>query len=673
MLITQVISDQALYHPFLEVAENLGLSPIRLGQLVLENTRPYILAHAPDWIATLLKSASSSYYLTSDPLLTDVEFDALRDILTQIDPDNKFLKQIGTSVKNSVWPKVKHVVPMGSLLKENTLESLETWYRKYTTGTVVLSDKLDGNSISLLYENGKLIQAISRGDGETGDDITPNVLKMKVPKIINVAGKVHVRGEMILPTLVWAQEFLYKTPAGKNPPKNPRNSVSGASRRLDGANCEHIEIYAYALQMEDGPPTHFPRNAKLSQFQMLQELGFETPGFGHVTTFSEIIIKLQHWESVRALLPYEIDGVVVEANDIEFAESLGVVDSRPKAARAYKFTASEAESVLHSVDWQVGRTQLTPVGRIDPVNIGGVTISNVSLMNIEEIGRIGAKIGSKVKIERCNDVIPRVTSSMDTDDSVSIEVPEFCPSCNTETERSGPHVFCPNTQDCPAQRQALILHYLETLDVKGFGDKLVEKLMAAKKLMTPCDLYELSIRDIATLEGGGEKVAIKVLRDLRDKSDGITLPTFIKSLGIESVGESATEKAMEKFPTLATLQQATIEELSTISGIGPSTAQAMVQGLENQRYLIEGLLPHVLIIETADGPYKGLVFCFTGIRDRDAEFKITAGGGKVTEGYNKSVTHLVCKDPLGKSNKLDKARKDGKKIIGINELNQYVS
>lgn len=624
----------------------------------------------------LFDEAVDKYYNDGDSPLTDAEFDELYDYLKKNDPTSLKIHKVGAK-SNSVWPKVKHAQPMGSLLKMHDSVELEKWSDKYTTGAMCWSDKLDGFSISLKYENGKFVQAVTRGDGETGDDITPNVLKMKglvlkVPKGPGFdyhIGKstFYVRAEVVLLKKDFEKHF-----AGE---KNPRNSAVGCSRRLDGAGCEHLSIITYKIDRSSSLLT------MKGNFDLLETMGFMTVNWGIGKSDDIQKIFNEYVEKIRARLPYEIDGLVIYDNCLENFEKQGIVDGRPRAARAYKFPSLDVETTINSVVWQTGRTGvITPVALIEPTAIGGITVGRVNLINPNEIWGLGVGIGSKAILTRCNDVIPRITKTLSK--GKKIEIPDKCPSCNhpTEIQESiiSSRLVCTNKDDCPAQNMGLFLHFLRALDVKGVGESLIEKLMEAGKLTVLPDLYKLQVSDIADLESVGEKVAIKVLNDLEEKSKNIDIPTFIEALGMPQFGQGAAKLLIEKFPTIEAMIEAKPEELR-IPKIGDSIIDAITKGFALRKEVIFELLsngyiklerPKAMVV---DGPMTGFAVCFTGIRSEELEAVILSRGGKIASGVSKNTTHLLCKDISSTTGKTQKARELGIKIMTLEEFQEEYS
>lgn len=602
-----------------------------------------------------LTEASDAYY-NGKSIMSDEEFDLLCEELRVLSPKNSFFKKVGASAKSSAWGKFKHKQPMGSLLKVVDVTTLEKWASKYTQNKELFwADKLDGLSVSLEYQDGKLVRGVTRGDGEVGEDITTNVMRMDVPKSIPTKGEVFVRGEMIFHKSDWEKSFPED--------KNPRNSVSGVTRRLDGNNCELVRIYAFAIVGGDDSKTFF------EAIQTLKSYGFKTPRYGVANSLLELEKVIDETTSLRASLSYEIDGVVISENEIASFNKEGEVDGRPRASRAFKFEAQQGVSKLNDVIWQTGRTGvITPVAILTPIELSGVTISRATLCNVEEINRLKVGIGSEVIVKRANDVIPKIVSSVT--EGERIKIPTECPSCGAPTKEDGIRVICTDSDYCPAQREQIFIHYLDHLGIKGMGEKLVQKLMESGGLSDLSDLYRLKISDISELERLGEKTAQKVLKDIEDKSRKIPVPKFLGAIGIRGFSTKTAERVYAQYPSIDQILSLSADDLINIDGVGELIADAVVHGLKRNSDLIKRLLAYVTLTDVVkvSGPLSGIVFCFTGFRDKELSEKAKALGGEESESLTKMTTILVAKDPNSGSSKMEKAKKAGVKVLSIEDF-----
>lgn len=628
-------------------------------------------------LVDILTKAADAYY-NGTPIMSDVEYDALRGKLQELDPTHTILKAVGAK-SNSVWPKVRHEIIMGSLLKETDPEDLKAWASGVadSSGKFFWSEKLDGFSLRLTYDRGILVQAATRGDGEVGDDITPNVLKMKyVPTKLDFGKRFHVKAEAILFVEDWKKHFYEAALAkGDSAPSNPRNSAAGTSRRLSGEGCAHISVIAHGVEFADqSSAIAFP--TELDRMRLLEFLGFMVPdwGVGFIDTVLEEAAVYENGK--RETLPYEIDGLVVRTLDSVHCDRLGMVDLRPKGARAWKFKAQEATTILAGVEWQTGRTGvITPVALLHPVTIGGVTINKSSLINFCEIERLGIKSGHRVVVTRCNDVIPRVTGVAvegHSENLSDIAMLPFCPSCSSPSFFDGVKIFCTNKEDCPAQVSLSIMKYLRSLGVKGIGEKLIEKLLDEELISTPADLYRLSVSDIASLEGQGVKNAKKVLDELRQKSVDVPLEKFVEALAMPGFGSKAKD-LMVHFPSLELMRAATFDQVVNLHGFGDHVASCVVNGFQKKSSLIDDLISSGFVTLAApksvvSDALSGKAFCFTGFRDKQLEDMIVSFGGKIASGVSKNTTHLVVADKTTGSSKMKKARELGIEVLDGAEL-----
>ena len=605
-----------------------------------------------------LRTASLAYYAGQE-IISDDEFDSLIEDLETLDPANPFLSEIGAPPVTGAWPQAEHVMHMGSQKKMTKFDELEKWWSKYTSGQLYWSEKLDGFSIELIYDNGQLAQGITRGNnGRTGEDITPNVKLMRVPKTIPTKDKVAVRCEVMLNLSIWEEHFPDT--------KNPRNVGAGIARRKDNPEqCKHLRCYGIDVSFVEDPKKF---KTKAEVFHFLNEAGFSAPFSGLVAPGRQGVLEIQsikedYEQHVRGKLNYLIDGLVIEDNDLEEQAKQGIIDNRPRGARAYKFGSATAETILKDVVWQVGRTQITPVGILEPVELAGVTIERVTLCNLDEIKKLKVGLGSRVKISRRNDVIPKLEKSLS--DGNPIHQPSECPSCGSPTEDDGIRLYCTG-DDCGDQRVKQIVHYLDALDIKGLGPKQVERFVDTGLVVTPTDLYKLSPKDFESY-----KIGIKVLTDLRNKSREVPIELFIKSLGIHKFGRGKTEEILKVIPTLDGIRQATISQLEAIHLVGTEIAKAAVEGLAAKADLIDSLLEHVTLKDhtvvkekPSGGPdLTDTAFCFTGVRNKTAEQVIKDCGGKIVSGVSSKTTHLVAKDLGSGSAKLKKAKELGLTIL----------
>jgi DNA ligase (NAD+) len=598
-------------------------------------------------------------------LITDAVYDFIKDHFFEVYPNNEYIKnKVGaTPKKQNGLKKVEHQITMGSLLKVSNYEDFETWWKKYGEQLpVIWSEKVDGISVSLNYVNGEYVQAITRGDNKIGEDITANIAKSNLKKRIKNTRSLTFRGEILVKTLAFKIHFKDKASA--------RNTAGGLTKRLDGVGAEHLTILIYDVIGEEFKTLE-------DKLLFIESQGFDTPKWGKVKTAKDVLAVWTRYEDKdRKNSDYEMDGLVVAIDDLNLQKKHGYVNSRPKFARAFKFTSQDA--ITNSVGYkiQVGRTgRLTPVAEVDPVFIAGATITSISLHNFSEIKRLGFKIGQKIRIRRSGDVIPQIMEVLDPENGTEIPIPKKCPACSEKTEIEDIFIKCVNPA-CPAKNYGTLLHWVSVLDIKGFGDELVHQLFDKGIIKEPADFYQLKMEDISELERRGEKSAKKVLAEVQLKRE-MTLPIFIKGLGIDGVGSTITESAMQKFDSLTKLRKIkTKDELIDIHGLGDISAQNLIDGLKEKADIIDNLLNYVSIKRPAAptvGILTGKSFCFTGFRNKDLEAKIQNLGGAIANGVTKSLTYLVAEDKNSSSSKVKKAKDQGIVVLEVDELEKLLS
>jgi DNA ligase (NAD+) len=608
-----------------------------------------------------LVAAAENYYNQGKDYVSDTDFDLVRDSFESAYPEDPYFNEVGaTPSLNEIFTKEAHSIPMGSLQKTPSIDELVSWANKNGLGQdLICSEKIDGLSVNLTYENGKLTKAVSRGDGKIGENITQNVMKMNVAKNISAKGTIHVRGEIVLKKSLFDKHFKEKGMA------NARNAAVGSVRRLDGEGCEFLTILCYNV-FSDGLDFD-AQSAKLEFIKNVLKL--EAPNWKRLKIDSVLEVWKEYEDGARLKSDFEMDGLVLEFDELKLHETLGYVANRPKFAKAFKFTSEVGETILLEVMFQVGRTgRITPVGIIKPISLSGATINKVSLHNLREINRLGLKIGQSVLLRRSGDVIPQVVGVVNNE-GTAIQIPETCPSCGSKTENDV-FIMCSNPL-CPAQVYQSLLFWVECLEVKGFGEKLVQQLFDLGKIKSIADFYRLEVKDIAELEKRGEKTATKVLNELNSKRE-MTIPDFIKGLGIGNVGKSTSELIMSKYDNLEKIRSITkIDDLISIQGIGETTAKDFIDGMSSNSKNIDEILKFIKIKEVKEnssGKFYGKSFCFTGFRDKELEKTIVDAGGKMATGVNKSLSYLVADDKDSVSEKIKKARDHGIAVLNKEDL-----
>lgn len=605
-------------------------------------------------LAKDITKARHDYY-NDTPTVSDKIFDAWVDELRTLDPTNKAVTSVGAPVQ-SEWKKAKHQIPMGSLDKVNTPAEFTKW-AEYACpdGKLLITEKLDGLSIEVIYEEGKLVQAITRGDGETGEDITVNVARMGgVPSQLPEKFTGSLRGEIIMKKSVHKAHFPDKA--------NPRNAASGVSKRLDGVGADKLNILFYqALGDVDF-------GVEQLQFVWLRNQGLDTPNWWVVKTDDQVNkFWRKYQDENREKLDYDIDGLVIRVDDMVKQIALGEKDMRPKGAIAFKFDNEARESTIKDIVWQVGNSgRLTPVAIIEPVHLVGATVTKASIYNMAYIEELSLDIGAKVIVVRANDVIPRIEELVKGTGKVA-KPPKKCPACDGPTEMIGENLTCTNTDTCPAQVVGRIKNWIKELNLLEWGDTLVEKLVESGKVSNVADLYHLEPKDIASLDRLGDKTANKVHEILWANSE-VSLDVFLGALSIPMIGQSTIKSIMNAgCDTLEKFGQLKADNFEEVPGVGPTKAKFLADGLKhNQQLILDILDAGVKIKARAVGSLSGKSICFTGAMKNKRpvlEKKAADAGADVKSSVGKGLTYLVIADPNSTSSKAVSARKLGTTLI----------
>lgn len=643
--------------------------------------------------ATLHRYAVS-YYVDDKLDVPDAEYDRLFRELLQIEAEHpEWITADSPSQRVGGAPldgfsSVRHEIPMLSLDNAFDDEEIDGFYKRIQDRlagepitTFCCEPKLDGLAVSLLYENGILVQAATRGDGTTGENITENVRTIKsIPLRLHGEGwptRIEVRGEVFMPKAGFEQLNAEALKKGEKVFVNPRNAAAGSLRQLDSRITAKrpLSFYAYSVGVVEGADlssSHYQR------FLQLKSWGLPMcPETRQVHSINEVKAFYQTILQRREQLSYEIDGVVIKVDDIDIQEQLGFVARAPRWAIAYKFPAQEEITLLNDVEFQVGRTgAITPVAKLEPVFVGGVTVSNATLHNGDEIARLGVKIGDSVIIRRAGDVIPQIVSVVQErrpDHAREILFPTHCPVCQSEIERiEGEAVArCTGGLVCQAQRKEALKHFVsrKALDVDGLGEKVIEQLVDREMVNTPADLFKLSAGVLTVLDRMGPKSAQNVVNALQQAKE-TTLPRFLYSLGIREVGEATAANLATHFKTLENIQAANHEALIEVPDIGEIVARHITAFFaeEKNQAVIRELLAlgiHWAEVEQLDDttpqPLAGKTVVLTGTLSQlsrsDAKAALQTLGAKVTGSVSKKTDMLFAGENAG--SKLAKAQELG--------------
>ncbi len=643
------------------------------------------------------------YFVLDTPEISDQEFDKLTRQLKDLEAEHPELvtpdsptQRVGGKPREG-FVKVRHSSPMLSLDNTYSEEELRAWERRVheLSGRrdvdYVCELKLDGMSLALSYENGKLARGVTRGDGTTGEDVTLNVRTVhSIPLAINkdqlkkagIPAAFETRGELLMPTAAFKKLNEERERQGLATFANPRNFTAGTVRQLDSSITaqRRLDFFPYIL-LSNGR-TYFDRHWET--LGALAKAGFKVNQHRKlVHSMDEVWAFIQEWEAKRDSLPYEIDGIVVKVDRTALQDELGFTGKAPRWAIAYKYAARAGITRLEDIRVQVGRTgKLTPVAMLAPVAIGGTTVRNATLHNMDEIERLGVKIGDYVQVERGGDVIPKVAKVIVDKDhprgTKEFVMPEKCPVCGTKVVRTEGEVDyrCVNA-NCPAKLLGTILHFASrgVMNIDGMGESLVTQLIDRGLVKNVADIYDLTKKDLLSLERFADKSAQNILDEIR-KSKDLPLERVIYGLGIRMVGERTAQFLAEHFGSMEDLANASIEQLQDVNEVGPRIAESIVEFFSNaaNRKLIERLGKAGL---TFKGKKKergtklaGKTFVLTGTLTKytrdEAKKMIEDAGGKVTGSVSKKTDYVVAGADAG--SKLDKAKELGVAVIDEKEM-----
>jgi len=555
-------------------------------------------------------------YYNKTPEISDSEFDILLNQLHKLAPDNPVLHLVGRD-SNILYDKVEHIIPMNSQGKANQVDEFLKWTKKYNYSQYLVQHKLDGISVELQYVNGRLRFAVSRGDGKIGDDITQNVIKMNgVPKKVDKEFSGAVRGEIVMFRDIFSRKYSNQ--------KNCRNTASGITKRKDGEGCQDLNVICY--------------NAK-----------------NIITAFSDELSKIE-W--------------LKENGDWEDMKR-----HHPEKQIAFKFPLEEVISILKDVEWSQQGSTFTPVAIIEPIELAGTTVRRASLANPDLIKNLNLMIGSEVIVVKRGEIIPKIIKVVyNSDECEKIIIPEICPVCKELLVNESTRLYCPNVS-CPAKDLHRLKKWINVLEIKNFGEKLLGKLFEMNKIRRIPDLYKLKSSDITALERQGIKSAEKALNNLF-AIKSLSLAKFIGGFDIEGIGETIVDIVVNAgYDSLNSIKNASTGDLANIEGIGDINAEKIINGLVKlERDMIDLLETKKINIEsqTKNGLLSGKSFCITGklniISRNEAKELIISLGGQFKSGVTKTLTYLVTNDPSSGSSKNTKARDLGIEIITESEF-----
>ena len=657
-------------------------------------------------LRTQLRHHEYQYHVLDAPEVPDAEYDRLMRELRELETAHPDLVTADSPTQRvgaaplSEFGQVKHQVPMLSLDNVFDEDSYLAFYKRVQDRlktaeplTFCCELKLDGLAVSLLYENGELVQAATRGDGTTGENITANVRTIRaIPLRLqgdNIPARLEVRGEVFMPQPGFEAMNEEARRTGGKVFANPRNAAAGSLRQLDPRITAKrpLTFFCYGIGVLDGgelPRSHYER------LQQLKAWGLPVSDRVRVCTGSQDVLEFyRQVEADRPTLGFDIDGVVVKIDSLDIQETLGFVARAPRWATAFKFPAQEQITQVKDVEFQVGRTgAITPVARLEPVLVAGVMVSNATLHNADEIERLGLRIGDTVIVRRAGDVIPQVVGVvMDERPENAREVifPTHCPVCNSDVERvEGEAVArCTGGLICGAQRKEALKHFVSrrALDVDGMGDKIIDQLVEKEYVKNPADLFRLTAGKLTGLDRMGPKSAQNVVNAL-EKAKETTLARFLYALGIREVGEATAANLAAHYGSVEALKAADIDSLKAVPDVGDVVAKHVVNFLSeehNQQVIDELLSPEinihwpavqVIVPEEIDSPFSGKTVVLTGslsVLSRDeAKDRLMALGAKVSGSVSKKTDLVIAGEAAG--SKLAKAQELGIAVIDEAEM-----
>jgi DNA ligase (NAD+) len=652
-----------------------------------------------------LNQHNYNYYVLDEPTITDYEFDLKLKELQEVEAkhpeyfdENSPTQRVGGAITKN-FNTIPHEYRMYSLDNSYSKEELLEWEKRVQKGLgtdnvqYTCELKYDGASISIRYENGRLVRAVTRGDGFQGDDVTTNIKTIRaVP--IKLKGdypeKFDIRGEIILPLEGFAKMNQEMIEAGQTPYANPRNTASGSLKLQDSGEVARrpLDCLLYSII---GP--NLPFNTQFEGLEHARNWGFKVPKQAKLANnIDEVLAFIDHWDTHRHDLPYETDGVVIKVNNLHQQDELGYTAKSPRWAVAYKFKAERASTRLKEITYQVGRTgAITPVANLEPVQLGGTTVKRASLHNADQIEKLDIRVGDEVYVEKGGEIIPKIIAVDFTQrpaDSMPTIYIDKCPECFTQLERKEGEAqhYCPNYYGCPPQIIGRIQHYIsrKAMDIEGLGGETVTLLYNAGLVHNYADLYDLKKEQVVPLERMADKSAENLVNGI-EKSKEIPFERVLYALGIRYVGETVAKKLARHYKNIDNLAQATLTDLILVDEIGDRIAQSVVDFFENEdnRKLVERLKGYGVQLEAVtvantnvSDTLAGKIFVVSGVftkfsRD-ELKNAIEANGGKVGSSISSKTHYVVAGDNMGPA-KLEKANQLGVKIISEDEFVELIS
>ena len=650
-----------------------------------------------DQLIEIIEGHNYSYYTLDKPTISDAEYDRLYDELVQLEnslgihQDHSPTQRVGGEVLSG-FKKHNHLGRLWSLDKGQSEDDLRAWAERIQRSIesynkenhiplpdpeFVLEFKFDGLTVNLTYEDGKLVQGATRGNGIQGEAILPQLKTIRsIPLRIPFKGKIEIQGEGVMPLSILEK---YNETASE-PLKNARNAAAGALRNLDPKITEKRRLMAYFYNAGYIEGKDFSSHMEMIDFLRENRL----PVFPYIKKFDSVdglMDEIHRQQEERRGLDVLTDGMVVKLNDLRTREVLGYTNKFPRWAIAYKFEAEETTTRVIGVQWNVGRTsKVTPTAILEPVDIGGVTVKRATLNNYDDIERKGVRLGARVLIRRSNDVIPEILGTMETDEPTEeIQKPSTCPACGSELYQNGVHIFCPNSLSCKPQLVSRLVHFAsrDAMNIEGFSEKTAELFVERLNIKDLPDIYELKYDDIMGLEGFKEKKTQNLVKALQ-KSKEVPLHSFIYALGVPNVGIKTARDLADRFGSLEGVMEADFQELVQIPDIGDIVARSIVEFFHDDKIrkgvgklLGEGVKPyHQKVSLSEETIFSGKTVVITGtvegLTRNQIKERVQAMGAIVTGSVSKKTDFVIVGKEAG--SKLKKAQDLQIPIIGEQEI-----
>ncbi len=619
-------------------------------------------------LGELLIEAKKAYYTSDKPIMDDHTYDTLEAVLKQKNPHHRLFTKVGNSNFDTGFDKKHHSFVLGSQNKVSSFDDLVHYFqlKKIPQNTkFVVQPKCDGLSLEIEYKDGRMVDAITRGDGLIGDVITQNVVKMQNFKhTLPLSFTGSIRFEIV----VTQTDFKKLNQISSDGYTNPRNAASGISQRLDSQYSQFCTLLAVDLFSP-----HQSFQTETDQIDYLKKLGIKVVDTFYCQNFDQIEKIYQDFLTKRVNYPFDIDGLVIKIDDIALQKQLGSKNNRPKHQVAYKFPSDSTQSQVLSIDWPTGPLgTITPVAQIDPILVSGATISFVSLANLDQIQKLNLNVGDIVEVSRRGDVIPHIEKVISKTTSGSATPPQNCLACHTPLVFDNKFLKCPNSLSCPAQTLGQLNLFCKVLDIKGISSKTIEKLHQAGLVNKPGDFYTLTAIDISKLDNLGDISAKNIISQIQAKRH-LDLLSIFHSASIPNFSKARIKQLIDAgFNTPQKLLNLSLADLENLPGFKVTLAQKIVTGISLRRPAIESILSQVTVKQTSSSTkLKGLSICITGSLSqprKDIEKLIVDNGGKLSSNVSSNTSYLVINDTSSNSSKFITANKLGIPIISEQKL-----